>query len=460
MKHKDVAGSKKLHLQGKSKFVSLSLISPLMSRLWLNIKFYLGIALFGGLFIYLCYWGYTYARNYVLNYETPSGNVEANSEEDDIEEPYTEEELAILRELIEEEKLKILRAKDEFVLQNRREAAEEEPVVEDVDFTDGEIVPEPVLDDEEDKEEGDSDSEGETAEDEQDVVPSPDSDTGQEDDNTPTDIVPVPEPVQNDLVKRPIRSPKVPRDLEGAMRYYKVKSGDPIFIRIVKDIRNLELWMQPGGRGDYVLVKEYPVLGMSGKLGPKEKKGDLQAPEGFYRTYKSLLNPNSSYHLSFNVGYPNNWDKLHGRTGSLIMIHGSDVSVGCYAMGDEGVEEIYGLVESYVKSRKGGQGVPIHVYPFVPNTVRLLKEAKNKYFPFWCFLAEAWYWTEENRAPAPVEMRGRMLALENKAELHVDLEGNNTYINKRGLDGNSDDKTGIEKEKTAQNAASRLVTAL
>jgi L,D-transpeptidase catalytic domain len=96
------------------------------------------------------------------------------------------------------------------------------------------------------------------------------------------------------------------------------------------------------------LIRTYPILGASGKLGPKLREGDCQVPEGVYRI--ELLNPNSLYHLALRVGYPNDFDRqqarVEGRTnlGGDIMIHGGTGSIGCLAMGDEAAEDLFVLV--------------------------------------------------------------------------------------------------------------------
>lgn len=114
----------------------------------------------------------------------------------------------------------------------------------------------------------------------------------------------------------------------------------------LKAERRLEVWVKAAG-GRHAHLKDYPILGMSGTLGPKLREGDLQAPEGLYRL--ELLNPNSLYHLSLRVNYPNEDDRRRGKEdgraklGSDIMIHGKTCSVGCLAMGDEAAEELFVL---------------------------------------------------------------------------------------------------------------------
>jgi hypothetical protein len=114
----------------------------------------------------------------------------------------------------------------------------------------------------------------------------------------------------------------------------------------LKQERILEVWVAPEA-GEMRLLKRYPVLAASGRLGPKLKQGDEQVPEGLYRI--ESLNPNSLFHLSLRVNYPNAFDRAKGaqdgRThlGSDIMIHGDAVSVGCIAIGDEAAEELFVL---------------------------------------------------------------------------------------------------------------------
>ncbi len=114
----------------------------------------------------------------------------------------------------------------------------------------------------------------------------------------------------------------------------------------LKAEKRLELWAPDAG-GRPRLIKAYPILAASGGVGPKLREGDRQVPEGLYGI--ESLNPNSRFHLSLRVDYPNAADRrraqAEGRTGlgGDIMIHGSDVSIGCLAMGDSAAEELFVL---------------------------------------------------------------------------------------------------------------------
>jgi len=143
--------------------------------------------------------------------------------------------------------------------------------------------------------------------------------------------------------------------------------GDPVFMRIFKEEAELEVWMQKGDA--FELFKTYPICNYSGDLGPKLREGDRQSPEGFYFVGKSALNPNSSYHLSFNLGYPNAYDRARNRTGSYLMVHGDCRSIGCYAMTDAGIEEIYGLGAAALNA--GQAFFRAHAFPFRMTDARM-----------------------------------------------------------------------------------------
>lgn len=114
----------------------------------------------------------------------------------------------------------------------------------------------------------------------------------------------------------------------------------------LKEERRLEVWAPAGPA--WKRLRAYPVLAASGTAGPKLREGDLQVPEGVYRL--TAFNPNSSYHLSVRVDYPNADDRAVARAenrtrlGGDIYIHGKAVSIGCLAIGDPSIEELYVLL--------------------------------------------------------------------------------------------------------------------
>ncbi|MCU0341328.1 MAG: murein L,D-transpeptidase [Spirosomaceae bacterium] len=184
--------------------------------------------------------------------------------------------------------------------------------------------------------------------------------------------------------------------------------GSPLFIRIIKEKGVLECWLRKGNQ--FARFKTYPICHFSGELGPKTKQGDNQAPEGFYEVRPAQMNPNSSYHLSFNLGYPNAYDRAHGYTGSALMVHGNCVSIGCYAMTDGKIEEIYTLMQA---AFEGGQKVvQVHCFPFEMITENLSKYADNKRFAFWQNLAVGYQLFEQNLTPPRVDVRSRKYVFE------------------------------------------------
>jgi hypothetical protein len=120
-----------------------------------------------------------------------------------------------------------------------------------------------------------------------------------------------------------------------------------LVIAALKEEKKLELYVS-GREGGLRPLRSYPVLAASGNLGPKLKQGDYQVPEGIYKL--DSLNPNSRFHLSMRVNYPNAHDHRRAREagrsnlGGDIMIHGSFVSIGCIAIGDPAIEEVFVLV--------------------------------------------------------------------------------------------------------------------
>lgn len=158
-----------------------------------------------------------------------------------------------------------------------------------------------------------------------------------------------------------------------------LRAGMPVFIRIFKEDSILEFWMKKDGK--WTKFRDFEICKWSGELGPKLREGDRQSPEGFYRVSRGSLNPNSSYYLSFNLGYPNRFDYENERTGTYLMVHGDCVSVGCYAMTDPGIAVIYKLVEQALNN--GQKAVPVHIFPFKMTDENLEKHKESKWIPFW-----------------------------------------------------------------------------
>jgi murein L,D-transpeptidase YafK len=164
------------------------------------------------------------------------------------------------------------------------------------------------------------------------------------------------------------------------MESLNMERAASIVIRIYKEESTLEIWKQDR-TGRFVLLNTYPICKYSGKLGPKIVEGDRQAPEGFYDITSDQMNPNSSEYLAFNIGFPNAFDRSLGRTGRFLMVHGGCRSVGCYAMTDGAMEEIYGLV--YEAFRGGQEKVQVQAFPFRMTAENLARHSEDPNAPFW-----------------------------------------------------------------------------
>jgi murein L,D-transpeptidase YafK len=179
-----------------------------------------------------------------------------------------------------------------------------------------------------------------------------------------------------------------------------VALGAPVFIRIFKLEFELELWMK---RGDsFHLLATYPICRWSGGLGPKLREGDWQAPEGFYTVDAKALNPQSRWHRAFNLGFPNALDQAHGRTGTYLMVHGGCSSVGCYAMTDPVIDEIWRLVSAALKH--GQRRFHVHIFPFRMTEESLARRGRQPWADFWRDLKPGYDLFETTRLPPKISV--------------------------------------------------------
>jgi murein L,D-transpeptidase YafK len=184
--------------------------------------------------------------------------------------------------------------------------------------------------------------------------------------------------------------------------------GSSVFIRIFKREQELELWMKKGD--GFVLFASYPICRYSGGLGPKLREGDYQAPEGFYTVGRGQLNPNSSNHLAFNLGFPNRYDTANGRTGSFLMVHGKCISIGCYAMTDPVIDEIWDLVTAALEG--GQKRFSVHIFPFRMTEAQFAMTPLSEWFPFWRDLKNAYDLFEASHIPPKMSVCAKRYAAE------------------------------------------------
>jgi murein L,D-transpeptidase YafK len=142
-----------------------------------------------------------------------------------------------------------------------------------------------------------------------------------------------------------------------------------LYLRSFKYDSQLEVWVKNELKDPFTLFKTYKVCALAGTLGPKRIAGDYQVPEGFY--YINEFNPQSNYHLSLGINYPNISDRILSdslQPGGDIYIHGSCVTVGCIPMTDDQIEEIY-LMAALAKDL-GQDFIPVHIFPIRYNVKR------------------------------------------------------------------------------------------
>ena len=156
--------------------------------------------------------------------------------------------------------------------------------------------------------------------------------------------------------------------------------SSPTLIRTYKKEAELKIWKMKSN-GEYALLKTYPMCRWSGQLGPKKREGDMQVPEGFYTIAPGQMNPNSHYYLSFNVGYPNAYDRAYGRTGGTVMVHGVCSSAGCFSMTDEQIADIYAIARDLF--RGGQREIQLQSYPFHMTAENSAKFRLDPNIDFW-----------------------------------------------------------------------------
>ena len=184
-----------------------------------------------------------------------------------------------------------------------------------------------------------------------------------------------------------------------------MEEKSPILVRIFKDESTLEIWKKHKATGRFALLKPYEICAWSGELGPKKREGDRQAPEGFYTIRPAQMNPKSSYYLAFNMGYPNEFDQAHGRTGAHLMVHGACSSAGCYSMTDEQIAEIYALARL---SFEGGQrDFQVQAFPFRMTPQKMAEHRNSENYEFWKMLKTGYDHFEVTRQVPKVDVCDR-----------------------------------------------------
>lgn len=195
------------------------------------------------------------------------------------------------------------------------------------------------------------------------------------------------------------------------------KAGSSIFIRIFKAESEVEIWLRKGER--YELFETYPICHWSGSLGPKLAEGDKQNPEGFYSVGWRQMRRWGRWPKSINIGFPNRYDKAHGRTGSYILVHGGCSSVGCFALTNPVMEEVYKL--SKAAMRNGQNRFQIHIYPFRMTAQKMAQHETDKWFSFWQNLKEGYDNFVRTRVPPRISVCGKRYLIEDAGKNEIDV---------------------------------------
>ncbi|OTA21006.1 hypothetical protein Xbed_01000 [Xenorhabdus beddingii] len=189
--------------------------------------------------------------------------------------------------------------------------------------------------------------------------------------------------------------------------------GAEIFIQIFKEEKLLELYTKDE-EGRYQLTQSYPICNYSGGLGPKTRKGDFKSPEGFYHVSLKQLKPDSRYYRAINLGFPNEFDKSKGYSGNNLMIHGECQSIGCYAMTNRYMDEIYQYAEKALYH--GQPEIKINIYPFRMTPQNMRQHKNNGNYPFWKQLQPAYEQFAKTGIPATINVIGGRYSVNPKPE--------------------------------------------
>ena len=196
--------------------------------------------------------------------------------------------------------------------------------------------------------------------------------------------------------------------------------GAPAFIRIFKADSSLEMWMLRGGR--FELYRRYTICKWSGVLGPKLHEGDRQSPEGVYYVTGGDLIVNRRWHRAMNVGFPNARDEALGLTGSGILIHGKCTSIGCFALTDGVVEDVFEIVQAALDA--GQPRIPVHIFPFALTREKLASTEHAEWSDFWKQLKRGHDLFLRDRLPPRVFVCNGQYAFQSRRQRVVSLENN------------------------------------
>lgn len=208
------------------------------------------------------------------------------------------------------------------------------------------------------------------------------------------------------LVRKDAITDSVEKGLEKQLSSLGFSLGDPLFVRIFKEERELEIWMRAKGDEHYSLFKIMRITEFAGGLGPKLREGDGQVPEGFYYVPSTHLRPDTRHHLGIDIGFPNAFDRHFGRSGSELLIHGGESAAGSFALGEHDIEVLYTLAEASLV--EGQDFFRVNIFPFRMTDDRMDTEweKKPRWLDFWVNLKEGYDFFENANFPPDAGVEG------------------------------------------------------
>jgi murein L,D-transpeptidase YafK len=183
-----------------------------------------------------------------------------------------------------------------------------------------------------------------------------------------------------------------------------LRFGAAIYLRIIKDQRRLEVWVQRRGR-DYVRLRAYRLCGTGAPLGPRRNDRNPQQPEGFYSLSAASLRPHPVTYLGVDIGWPNAFDRSLGLRGRTSLLQAGCSAQPDFGLTDPDMEEVYTLIHSALAG--GQREVPLHIFPFAMSGLAMLGRNNGPNGAFWRQLAPAWQAFERTKTPPKVQVSGR-----------------------------------------------------
>ncbi|WP_241575276.1 peptidoglycan meso-diaminopimelic acid protein amidase [Rosenbergiella nectarea] len=196
--------------------------------------------------------------------------------------------------------------------------------------------------------------------------------------------------------------------------------GSPVFIQIFKSERTLELYAKVGNQ--FRLLNRFNICKFSGGLGPKRVQGDFKSPEGFYTIGASQLHPDSHYYRAINLGFPNQYDRANGYNGNYLMIHGDCVSIGCYAMTNSGIDQIFKYVTAAFNN--GQTQIEVNIYPFRMTDDNMRRYAGSQYINFWKQLKPGYDYFEKYKQPPMIAVMNNQYIVNGQSNGTITPRGN------------------------------------